>query len=189
MTQDDGTKENAVNTEYEARVLDIDPAAVGDLIIAKGGRKTRDTATMRRYVYDVSPGDDSRWLRLRDTGTQTTLTVKEITSDAIDGTTEVEVTVGDLQTTHQILGRLGFYAKSYQENRRTSYELDGARLEVDEWPMIPPYLEIEADSEQEVRRVAALLGYADEHLTGENTIKIYRRYGHDLNQIPELRFG
>jgi hypothetical protein len=24
---------------------------------------------------------------------------------------------------------------------------------------------------------------------GENTIKIYRRYGYDLNTIPELRFG
>jgi adenylate cyclase class 2 len=39
-----------------------------------------------------------------------------------------------------------------------------------------------------VVRVAGLLGYAEADLTGENTIKIYARYGIDHNAIPELRF-
>lgn len=37
-------------------------------------------------------------------------------------------------------------------------------------------------------RVAGLLGHTEAELTGENTIKIYARYGIDLNTIPELRF-
>ncbi|MEV5302568.1 CYTH domain-containing protein [Amycolatopsis methanolica] len=92
---------------------------------------------MRRYIYYITPGDQSKWIRLRDTGSETTLCVKEIRSDAIDGTHEVEVTVGDFADTNELLGLLGFTPKSYQENRRTSFRLDGVRLGIDEWPVIP----------------------------------------------------
>lgn len=173
--------------EHEAKILDIDPEATEKLILDTGGQKLREKF-MRRYVYDVTPGDESQWIRLRDTDGETTLTVKEITSDAIDGTHEIEVGVDDFAATNALLGMLGFTPKSYQETKRTSFILDGAQVEIDTWPQIPPYLEIEAGSKNEVVRVAALLGYTEADLTGENTIKIYARYGIDLNTITELKF-
>ncbi|MEY7972575.1 class IV adenylate cyclase [Saccharomonospora xinjiangensis] len=173
--------------EHEAKILDIDPAAMQRLILDKGGQKLGERF-MRRYVYDITPGDRSKWIRLRDTGDETTLTVKQITSDAIDGTHEIEVGVDDFAATNALLNVLGFTAKSYQETKRTSFILDGAQVEIDTWPQIPPYLEIEAGSKDEVIRVAGLLGHTEADLTGENTIKIYARYGIDLDTIPELRF-
>lgn len=174
--------------EHEAKVLDIDLIETAALILAKGGEQVGETKLMRRYVYDIVPGDMSKWIRLRDTGTETTLCVKEITSDAIDGTHEVETVVGDFAATNELLALMGFTPKSYQENRRTSFTLDGARLELDEWPLIPPYLEIEADAQDDVMRVAGLLGYDESQLTGENTMKVYGRYGIELGGIRELRF-
>lgn len=41
----------------------------------------------------------------------------------------------------------------------------------------------------EVLRVAALLGCTGNQLTGENTTKIYTRYGIDLTAITDLRFN
>jgi hypothetical protein len=38
------------------------------------------------------------------------------------------------------------------------------------------------------RQIAGILGYGEHELTGENTMKVYARYGIDLNKIPELRF-
>ncbi|WP_206685992.1 hypothetical protein [Kribbella qitaiheensis] len=73
---------------------------------------------MRRFVYDLAAGDGSKWIRLRDDGTAVTLAVKEIEHDGIDGTTETEVVVGDFETANELLRRMGFEAKSYQENRR-----------------------------------------------------------------------
>jgi adenylate cyclase class 2 len=174
--------------EYEAKVLDIDPAATADLILSVGGREVAPATLQRRYVYDIVPGDQSKWIRLRDTGRQTTLAVKEIAHDGIDGTYEVEVTVDNLDATNELLGMLGFQPKGYQENRRTSFELEGASLEIDEWPMIPPYLEIEAASPEEVKRIASVLGYDESHLTSENTTKVYARYGIDLSQHADLKF-
>ncbi|WP_116111097.1 MULTISPECIES: class IV adenylate cyclase [Amycolatopsis] len=174
--------------EHEAKVLDIAPDAIATLILNKGGRQVSETKLMRRYVYDITPGDQSKWIRLRETGSETTLCVKEIRSDAIDGTHEVEVTVDDFAGTNELLGLLGFTPKSYQENRRTSFLLDGARLEIDEWPLIPPYLEIEADAPDDVVRTASLLGFGEDQLTSENTIKVYARYGIELAAINNLRF-
>lgn len=173
--------------EHEAKILDVDPEFTEELIVGKGGQKLGERF-MRRYVYDITSDDDSKWIRLRDNGDETTLTVKQITSDAIDGTREVEVTVDDFATTNALLDLLGFRPKSYQETKRISFILDGAQVEIDTWPRIPPYLEIEAGSKDEVIRIARLLGYGEDELTGENTIKVYSRYGIDLNKIPELRF-
>jgi adenylate cyclase class 2 len=176
-----------VPIEHEAKVLDIDPDTIKQRILDKGGRKLGEQL-MRRYVYDIAPGMDGKWIRLRDNGNETTLAVKEITSDAIDGTHEVEVTVDDFATTNALLEMLGFTAKSYQENKRASFTLAGVQLEIDSWPQIPPYLEIEAATKEDVLRAAELLGYTEADLTGENTIKIYARHGIDLNTVRELRF-
>ncbi|MBA4493263.1 class IV adenylate cyclase [Paenactinomyces guangxiensis] len=176
-----------MSIEFEAKVIEVDPHDITEKINACGGQQTGEVF-MRRYVYDITPGDKSKWIRLRDTGKEITLTVKEIVHDGIDGTLEVEITVDDFDATNQLLGKLGYQPKGYQENRRTSFILDGARLEIDHWPMIPPYLEIEGESHEHVVQVASKLGFKETKLTGENTIKIYARYGIDLNTIKELRF-
>jgi adenylate cyclase class 2 len=177
-----------VPIEHEAKVLNIDPTEITSVILAKGGTQVDAPKFMRRYVYDIVPGDLSKWIRLRDTGTETTLCVKQIESDAIDGTHEIETTVGDFTATNELLALLGFTPKSYQENQRTSFTLDNVCLELDRWPLIPPYLEIEGDNRDDVTRAAALLGFTEDQLTGENTMKVYARYGIQLEEIRELRF-
>lgn len=174
--------------EFEAKVLDVEPDEMADRILLLGGRRV-GSRMMRRYVYDIQAGDESRWIRLRDSGAEVTLTVKEIAHDGIDGTTETEVVVGDFETTNELLRRIGFKPKSYQENRRTSFELADAQLELDQWPLIPPYLEIEGRSREHVVEVGRMLGVSEDDLTGENTIKVYARYGIDLSAIGELRFA
>ncbi|MFF4945521.1 adenylate cyclase [Streptomyces rubiginosohelvolus] len=173
--------------EYEAKYLDVDPAAMASRIALAGGEH-KGGRMMRRYVYDTVPPAAGRWVRLRDDGSLTTLCVKEITSDAIDGTSETETVVGDFETTHALLGRMGVPHRSYQENHRDSWVLDGVRLEIDSWPLIPPYLEIEGDCVEDVHGVAARLSIAVPELTSENTTKVFARYGIDLERISDLRF-
>jgi adenylate cyclase class 2 len=127
-------------------------------------------------------------VRLRDTGSEVTLCVKEIHSDAIDGVSETETVVGDFDTASALLGKLGYRPKAYQENRRSSWALGGAAVEIDEWPLIPPYVEIEGEGAEHVRATALVLGFAVDELTSENTTKVYRRYGIDIEAIPRLTF-
>lgn len=176
-----------VSTEFEAKALNIDPDVVAGVILEAGGVHVADRL-MRRYVYDIVPGDKSRWIRLRDNGTESTLCVKQIISAEIDGVREVEIEISDFEATNALLGMLGFTPKAYQENRRSSWKLDGVRLEIDSWPLIPPYLEIEGDSVEQVHETAERLGLSADELTAENTTDVYGRYSIDLSAITDLRF-
>lgn len=174
--------------EYEARVLEIDPEQITEKILAIGGEKIRESL-QRRYVYAINKQDLQQFIRLRDTGFEVTLTYKAIHHDGIDGTVETEVIVDRFDKTDELLTKLGYTTKWYQENKRTSFSLAGAQVEIDHWPQIPPYLEIEAESYEKVLQVAQMLGFHKEQLIGENTLKIYAQYGIDLRKIPELRFA
>lgn len=89
----------------------------------------------------------------------------------------------------QLLGLSSLTPRGYQENRRTSYTLGPVRLEIDEWPRIPPYLEIEADDAGQVWETAAAALVIDrERLTSVNTTEVYAPYGIDLDAIADLRF-
>jgi adenylate cyclase class 2 len=173
--------------EFEAKILDVEPAEVRARLSRTGAEHLGDRL-QRRYVYDI-PGRTGAWVRLRDTGNEVTLCVKEIHSDAIDGVSETETTVGDFDTADALLAKLGYRPKAYQENRRSSWTLAGAAVEIDEWPLIPPYVEIEGESAEHVHATAVALGFAVAGLTSENTTKVYRRYGIDIDAMDRLTFG
>ncbi|NUS72982.1 MAG: CYTH domain-containing protein, partial [Corynebacteriales bacterium] len=168
--------------EFEAKVLDIDVNGI-KAAITDAGAEAMGSVLLRRYVFDIDPGDRSRWIRLRDEGHRVTLATKHIRNDEIDGTYETEVVVSDFDTTRELLGQLGYQPKSYQENRRTSYRLGNIHLEIDEWPHIPAYLEIEATSKEEVLQAAQRIGITEQQLTAKNTTDVYGLYGIDISTM------
>jgi adenylate cyclase, class 2 len=177
-----------MQTEHEAKALDIDPNAIAARIIGLGGEDLGETL-QRRYVYDVIPHDPNKWVRLRDQGNgAVTLTVKHIRHDGIDGTDEIEEPVNSFDNTAALLAHMGYQPRGYQENRRRSFRLGEVQLEIDTWPRIPAYLEIEAATAEAVTATARQLGIDPVDLTSENTTKIYARYGIDLIGIQDLRF-
>ncbi|WP_162824189.1 class IV adenylate cyclase [Peterkaempfera bronchialis] len=178
----------STEVEYEAKILDVDPEKIR-AALAEAGAEHHGDRLQRRYVYDI-PGKAGTWVRLRDTGTAVTLCVKEISDpEAIDGVRETETTVGDFDATNAILGKLGYQPKAYQENRRSSWSLLGAAIEIDHWPLIPPYLEVEGSSGEHVHETVHAIGLLVEDLTSENTTLVYRRYGIDIASMPRLTFA
>ena len=175
-----------MRTEYEVRVLEIN---VKDI-----EKKLKDIGTefcwdklQRRYVYDFIPKVDGKWIRLRTNGDKTTLTIKNLVSSEIDGTQELEVSVGDFERTNLILKELGYEAKGYQENRRVQYILNGVEIDIDYWPLIPTYLEIEGSSEDDVYSVLSLLGLKKEDATTKDVESLYLDYGYNIEEIYNLK--
>ena len=177
-----------MKTEFEVKILEIDVDRIISKLEALGARKVAERE-MKRLVYDFNPKRDNSWVRLRSDGEKTTLTIKEIHNDDIDGTKEIEIIVDDFDKTNLILEKLGYVAASYQENRRISYRLDNVDIDIDFWPRIPAYLEIEGDSVEAVEYIVKKLGFKMSQTTSINTRKVYKIYGIDINLIDELRFG
>jgi len=177
-----------MKTEYEARVLEIDKDEIAKKIVELGG-KLQGEFDQRRYVYDLNPVIDNKWIRLRTDGIKTTLTIKHRTNDKIDGTKELEIEVSDFDDTNKILEELGYKFRAYQENKRTRYTLNGVELDIDQWPLIPPYLEIEGKSEQEINSMIELLAVDKSKITSKGVRLVYEDfYGIDIMPIKELKF-
>jgi adenylate cyclase class 2 len=176
-----------METEFEVKILDIDVDEAKKKLKAVKAKKVVER-NMRRYIYELERGNLKKWLRLRDEGDKVTLTIKEVHSDEIDGTREEVIIVDDFEKTRLLLAHLGFEPVLYQENKRESYKLDDVEIEIDIWPKIPPHLEVEAKSKEEVERVVKLLGFKMSQTTSIHGEAVYKRYGIDIHDYKELKF-
>ena len=175
--------------EYEVRILDI---SFKDIIarIEKIGAHKVGCFHQKRFVYDYNPVQKGKWIRLRSNGKETTLTLKEIKSLRIDGTSELEIVVSDFDTTNQILDKLGYKPRTFQENFRIEYCLDTVAFDIDMWPGIPADLEIEGKSEKEVLDALEKLGFSSRSFTTKDVDTIYQDvYGIVLDNIKHLQFS
>lgn len=175
-----------MHTEYEVRILEIDVEKIKEKLKELHASFEWDNV-QKRYVYDFIPKQDKKWIRLRTNGDKTTLTIKNIVSSNIDGTHELEITVDSFERCNLILKELGYTDKGYQENRRIQYILNGVEVDIDYWPMIPTYLEIEGPSEEAVYNAVSALGFEKSDCVTKNVEEIYSDYGYDLENIKELK--
>ena len=149
-----------METEIEAKFLAVDHTELRKRLLAAGAQCVVPERLMRRTVFDYP---DKRlnatggWVRVRDEGDKITLSYKQLNDRTLHGTKEVTVVVNDYDTTCQFLDEIGMHRDSYQETKRESWVLEGVEIELDTWPWIPSFVELEARSEQELKRAAETL--------------------------------
>ena len=176
-----------MNTEYEVKILDIDVDSIKKTLDWLGVRYLWKV-DQQRYVYDFNPVNPNKWLRLRKKWDKVELTMKEMSDDSITGTKELEIGVDSFEKTHALLWELWYFEKAYQENTRESYILDWVEIEIDSWPLIPSYLEIEWNSVEEVEKIVRKIWFSMTYTTSINTNKVYKKHGIDLDKIKILQF-
>ena len=177
-----------MHTEYEVRVLDINKDELIKKLESLGAEKIADFDYKRR-IYNFNPATDNKWIRLRTDGTKTTLTIKKLENLEIDGTKEMEIAVSNFEETNNMLNELGYHSHTYQENKRTRYTLNGVELDIDSWPYIPTYLEIEGKDEQAVRDMIKLLGVEESKVTSIDVQGVFKKfYNIDISDVPVVSF-
>ena len=177
-----------MNTEYEIRVLEVDIEEIVTKLETLGATKVGDWE-QKRYVYDFNPKRENQWIRFKTNGKKTTLTYKNVEKDTVDGTKELEIEVDDFEKTNEMLEVLGYKSKGYQENKRIRYMLNDVEIDIDSWPKIPTYMEIEGKDEKEVNETLKLLNVPEEKVTALNCEDIYKKvYNIDIDKIVNLVF-
>lgn len=177
-----------MNIEFELRILDVVESKMIEKLESLGAEKVGEF-DQKRYVYDFNPKREKEWIRLRTNGSKTTLCYKNVEKNTLDGTKELEIEVSSLEKTNEMLNILGYNAKAYQENRRVRYVLDGIEIDIDSWPLIPTYMEIEGKNEEEVLKMVEKLGISKEKICYLNCEDIYKEiYGINIDAIKELKF-
>lgn len=175
-----------MHIEYEVRILNVNKEEIKKKL-EKLNAEFKWERIQKRYTYDFNPVLSHKWIRLRTDGEQTTLAIKNVNTKEIDGTEELEISVSDFENTNLILKELGYLPKAFQENKRCRYYLHNVEIDIDSWPMIPDYIEIEGQNEEEVYEIVKLLGYTKEDVTAKDVASIYKEYGYELEELNEIK--
>lgn len=183
--------------EIEVKFLDINKEEIEQKLIKLGARRLGDFL-FKRIVFDYPDwrlNTDNAWLRLRDEGEKVTLTYKKrLGTDTHDGSTsdvgmhEIEIIVDDFEKTKNLLLTLGFIEKKYQEQKRTRYVLDDIEFDIDIWPRLNPYLEIETSSWEKIDQAIDLLGLSKADKKIFSTYQVYQLAGIDEHDYQKMAF-
>lgn len=150
-----------MQTEVEAKFPDVDPQALRQRLRAAGAIPVHPEVAMRRKTFDYP---DSRlekiggWVRVRDEGSQVTLSYKQLNERTLHGTQEVNVVVDSFDRACELLLDIGLAQRAYQETRRERWQLGEVEATIDTWPWIPTFVELEGPDEATVRTAAGQLG-------------------------------
>ena len=150
-----------MKTEIEVKFLDVDFEKVRAKLNELGAQLEHPMRLMRRSLIEEPHHAAVRgFIRIRDEGDKITMTYKQRDDvTALHGTKEIEVEVSDFDETVKLLEAAGWPPVTYQESRRETWRLGDAEVVLDEWPWIPPYIEVEAPSEESVREASEKLGF------------------------------
>ena len=178
-----------MHIEYECTLLEINESEFIKLREDNNAIKIGEYF-QRRYVYDFNPVNPNKWIRLRTNGEKTTLTIKKIVDrNTVGGTEELEIEVSSFDDTNKMLEEFGYIARNYQENKRITYKLDDIEFDIDTWPMIPTYVEIEGKDSLSVEKIIDQLKLDKNKITNYDVTSIYNEiYGIDILKIKKLSF-
>ncbi len=174
--------------EIEVTFLEIDLDDIRSKLEALGAKSLGAHQTKRK-LFDFSGlplEKNNSWLRLRDNGNKTTLTYKKWMEDGL--MKETEVVVSDFDTIADILLAIGMIVKRYEENKREKWTLGDITFDIDSWPLIPTYIEIEGPSLDIIQEVSEKLGFDWNTRVPSSPLKIYASYGYTLGDYSVLTF-
>ena len=176
--------------EIEAVFLDIDKEELRKKLKKLGAELIAKEWKMKRVVFDQG---EHAFARVRDEGDKIVATYKRFDDHSITGAKEVNVVVDDYDRMIVFLKECGLRAKKYEESLRESWELDGVEVDIDTWPWLPTYVEVEGPTVEETVKVSEKLGFEMEKAVYGAVDDIYEMYyekvtAKDVRYWPKIVF-
>ncbi|MFZ2522807.1 MAG: class IV adenylate cyclase [Minisyncoccia bacterium] len=188
---------SSTNEEIEVIFLDIYKDVIEKKLIEIGAKKVKDIF-YRHASFDYPDyrlNKDNSWIRLRDEDGEVVLAYKKrfgVTSQ--DGSTndagmeEIEFTVGSYENTKTFLGKVGFVEKHEAEKKRTRWVKGSTVFDIDTWPELPTFLEIEAESWEDISTAEKELDLEEKNRKICSVNQIYKMHGMDVDDYLKISF-
>ncbi|MFA6077002.1 MAG: CYTH domain-containing protein [Candidatus Paceibacterota bacterium] len=183
--------------EFEIKFLEVDVPELEKKLLAIGAKKV-GSYDYSRKLFDYPDGamnDRHSWIRVRTDGKETTLTYKQNLRKKLDdgseeniGAKEIEVSVNDYAKTCELLKAMGLVVTTEEKNKRTRYIKDDVVFDIDSWPFIPTYLEIESSSHKKAEAAAVELGFDPKNGIIGSAGTVYKKYGFSTGAYSSITF-
>ena len=183
--------------EIEVKFLDVDVQSLEKKLVENGAKKVGETLSrIKNFDFpDYRLKAEHAWVRLRTEFGKTTLTYKQrlganigLNGTGDEGMKEVEVEVGDFETTNKLLLSIGMIEKFSQERKRVRYYKDDIEFDIDTWPLVPTFLEIEGPSWDKVEKISKDLGFEWKDRFLGSFSQVSKKYGVDDHDYSVFTF-
>ncbi len=149
-----------MKTEFEIVFTDINRNKIVKKIKELWWIQTKKNTLMKRVAYDLW---NKSFARIRDEWDKITCTYKEINDckiDDIDCVKELETTVWNFDIMKSIFDKMWLKEKAYQETKREVWHINNEiEIMIDLWPWLNPFVEIEWETEEIVKKYSKLLWF------------------------------
>lgn len=166
--------------ELEVKFFNVDLDIIRKKLQESGAILETPNRLMRRVVYGGEANSTMlcTYGRIRDEGDKITMSAKySAIGDAIASQKEAVVTVNDFEQAMSLLHSFGLQETNYQENMRETWKMtDGTLVELEQWPDLPSYIEVEGSSVGAVQAAAKKLGMDWKKYTLVSTDKLYQQH-------------
>lgn len=164
--------------ETEVKILEINKEEIIAKLESLGAEKVFD-GVVDSIFFDFPDNriyNNKTLLRLRKEGNIKLTFKKKISKDEVKIMDETEIIVDDFKTTKKILLNLGLSEVKKTEKKRISYKLKDVRFEIDTYPGIPTYLEIETEDVELLKEYVKKIGFSMKNTCSLSTIELMEHY-------------
>jgi len=168
--------------EIELKILNIDVAAITKKLIHMGATQYPEQRIIAKHFDfpDLRLKKKGEVFRIRTVGDTVEVCYKHSHEDDADfcAGQEEQTEVTDFDAMVTIIEQLGMFCRIYHEKKRTSFKKDNLKFEIDTYPDIPAYLEIEGERDA-IKAAIKELGYAMKDTTSLRARQVIESYGAD----------
>ena len=106
----------------------------------------------------------------------------------VDSAREIELNVSDMEKCGELFEKIGLRAMRRLEKYRHSFELGAVTLDIDTWPKVPAYVELEGPDVESLRNACAQLRLNWEKRFDGDAREVFRHYGFDMDKLTVVTF-
>ena len=165
--------------EIEVKILEIHIEEVEKKLKKMGAEKVFEGEIVSSY-FDFSGKvleKEGKILRLRQKEDKVILTYKElIAQDEAKIMDEYELAVDDFRSIKKIFEGVGLLPLYEFNKHRTTYKLNNTNFEIDKYPDIPAFLEIESPDLKTINKMVSKLGFSKEKVNSYSIKEVLEYY-------------
>lgn len=149
--------------EIETKVLNINTKEVKEKLLSLGAEKIEEIKLIVDWyrLKGIKEGEDPWYLRIRSYSNGKKEVTWKAKSDIL-GTArkhkEINLHIEEPEKLGDLFEEIGLEKYAHQEKNRTSFVYKNWQFDIDQYPNMPEFIEIEGKSEEHVKEALTLLG-------------------------------
>jgi adenylate cyclase class 2 len=149
------------NREIEVKFLEIDKPKLIEKLKSLGASDLGEELLTQKIFRDKAGKwkNEGKFARIRMTSKGIVFTYKHVENRTATGTIEIEFEITQPDKLEAFLIAMDLELVHESEKRRHKFRTDNIIVDIDTWPKIPTFVELEGPTEESIKNLTSKLGF------------------------------